>query len=61
MTRLIRSFLAMTTEEVELFKENPLQFYLYQKDASNEVKGNELRGKARELIASIGFKYEHLN
>lgn len=33
-----------------------MQFYISQKDATNEVKGNQLREKAKEMMASINFR-----
>jgi hypothetical protein len=41
---------------VELYQTDPLQFYISQKEASNEVKGNQLREKAKEMMASLNFR-----
>lgn len=56
LSKLTKSYLALTQEEIELCQSSPLQFYISQKDATNEVKGNQLREKAKEMMAGINFR-----
>lgn len=55
---LVENFILFTREEVELWRENSLKFYLILKNESNEVKGNYLREKSKSLIASIRLRFE---
>lgn len=55
--RLVKLYFKITNEEVELWKEAPLKYYLNLKELGNEAKGNELREKAREFMAAMTFRY----
>jgi hypothetical protein len=50
---IVTQYLILTNEELELWKSESLKFFLNMKYASNEVKGNFLREKAKNLIAGI--------
>lgn len=53
MQATVVNYLCLTNEELELWKEDSLKFFLHMKYMSNEVKGNLLREKSRNLLAGI--------
>jgi hypothetical protein len=50
---VVTEYILLTKEELELWQEDSLKFFLHMKLMSNEVKGNYLRDKAKSLIAGI--------
>jgi hypothetical protein len=44
---LTQSYIILTQEEIEKWKDDSLDFYISQKEESNEVRGNYLRDKAK--------------
>lgn len=50
-------YLVLTDEEIALWKEDPFEFFIATKEASNQVKGNFLREKALRLIAAIELRF----
>ncbi len=57
ITVIVRCYLGLTREELQLWQEDSLKFFLHMKYQSNEVKGNYLREKARSLIAGIQLRF----
>lgn len=57
---VVTQYLILTKEEVALWQEDSLKFFLYMKYQSNEVKGNLLRDKARGLIAGIQLRFSQV-
>eukprot|EP00347_Sterkiella_histriomuscorum_P023381 403334851 len=57
LSQTVVNYLALTKEEIELWKEDSLKFFLYMKQYSNEVKGNLLREKAKSLLAGIQLRF----
>ena len=53
MSVIVTKYLILTTDEIQLWKDDSLKFFLHMKNQSNEVKGNYLREKAKCLIAGI--------
>ena len=51
-------FLILSEDEVELWKEDSLKYFIDMKEESNETKGNYLRGKANRVIAGISLRFE---
>lgn len=47
-----------TSEEVEARVNEPFRYFLYEKEKSNEFKGNLLRELAESLSAQIRFRFE---
>ena len=61
MKVIVTQYLVLTTEEIQLWQEDSLKFFLHMKNLSNEVKGNYLRDKAKSLIAGIQLRFsQHL-
>ena len=59
---LTRKYLVYTTEEINLWTEDSLKFYLDAKNESNECKGNFLREKAQRLLAATQLRLDaHFN
>lgn len=54
----VTKYIVLTSEEIELWKEDSLKYFLHMKYLSNEVKGNFLREKAKGLIAAIRLRFE---
>ena len=55
-------YFALTNEEVELWRDDPLKFYMDAKQESNECKGNFLREKVLRLIACFRLNFgEHFD
>lgn len=54
---ITESYVILTSEEIEKWKEDSLGFYQSQKDNSNEVIGNFLRGKSKALLAQICLRF----
>ena len=54
----VTKFIVLTNDEVELWKDDSLKFFLHVKYSSNEVKGNLLRDKAKSLIAAIRLRFD---
>lgn len=50
-------YLVLTDEEVQLWKEDPFEYFIQTKEQSNQVKGNFLREKALRLIAAIELRF----
>jgi hypothetical protein len=50
-------YLVLTDEEVQLWKEDPFEYFIQTKEQSNQVKGNYLREKALRLIAAIELRF----
>jgi len=50
----------LTPEEIDLWKNESLKYFLHMKNTSNEIKGNYLREKAKNLIASIRLRFDPL-
>ncbi|CDW75637.1 UNKNOWN [Stylonychia lemnae] len=57
MRALILNYLKLTNEELDLWKDDSLKFFLHMKYLSNEVKGNLLREKAKNLLAGIQLRF----
>lgn len=55
---LTRKYLVYTTEEINIWKEDSLKFYLDAKNESNETKGNYLREKAQRLLANTQLRLD---
>ena len=53
LTVIVTKYLILTKEEIELWRDESLKFFLYMKYQSNEVKGNLLRERSKNLIAGI--------
>ena len=47
LTVIVTKYLILTSEEMQLWQEDSLKFFLHMKIQSNEVKGNYLREKAK--------------
>lgn len=54
----VTKYIVLTSEEIDLWKEDSLKYFLHMKYLSNEVKGNFLREKAKGLIAAIRLRFE---
>jgi hypothetical protein len=54
---LTQSYIILTAKEVEKWQDDSLDFFLNQKEESNEVSGNFLRNKAKALIAAISLRF----
>lgn len=54
---VVTKYLVLTTEELQLWQEDSLKFFLHMKNLSNEVKGNYLRDKSKSLIAGIQLRF----
>lgn len=54
---LTETYIMLTKEEIEQWRDEPLQFYSSQKEQANDVKGNYLREKAQQLVASISLRF----
>jgi hypothetical protein len=50
-------FIILTKEELDLWQEDSLKFFLHMKYKVNEVKGNYLREKSCSLIAGIQLRF----
>lgn len=50
---IVTKYLILSQAEIDLWKEDSLKFFIHMKFQSNEVQGNYLREKARNLIAGI--------
>ncbi len=53
MKVVVTEYVLITNEELAMWQEDSLKFFLHMKLQSNEVKGNFLREKAKGLIAGI--------
>ena len=47
LTVIVTKYLILTSEEMQLWQEDSLKFFLHMKIQSNEVKGHYLREKAK--------------
>jgi hypothetical protein len=54
---ILTKYLTITREEVTHWEKDSLQFFLYLKENSNEIRGNFLREKAKSLIAGIQLRF----
>lgn len=54
---IVTQYLVLTNEELQMWQEDSLKFFLHMKLESNEVKGNLLREKAKALIAGIQLRF----
>jgi hypothetical protein len=54
---IVTEYLVLTNEEIEMWREDSLKFFLHMKLDSNEIKGNFLRDKAKALIAGIQLRF----
>ena len=54
---IVTEYILLTNEELEMWQEDSLKFFLHMKLQSNEVKGNYLREKAKGLIAGIQLRF----
>jgi hypothetical protein len=54
---IVTEYILITNEELSLWQEDSLKFFLHMKLQSNEVKGNYLREKAKGLIAGIQLRF----
>jgi hypothetical protein len=54
---IVTEYILLTNEELALWQEDSLKFFLHMKLQSNEVKGNFLREKAKGLIAGIQLRF----
>lgn len=57
---IVTKYVVLTKEEIELWKEDSLKYFLHMKYLSNEVKGNYLREKSKSLIASIRLRFDSI-
>lgn len=57
MKTVVTKYLILSTEEIQLWKEDSLKFFIHMKFQSNEVKGNFLREKARTLLSGLQFRF----
>jgi hypothetical protein len=55
---LVTKYIIFTKEELDLWQEDSLKFFLNMKYQSNEIKGNYLRERAKNLIASIRLRFD---
>ena len=51
LSDITHRYIIFSENEIEKWNENSLEFYMDQKEQKNEMKGNFLREKAREMIA----------
>ena len=54
---IVAQYVILSAEELSLWQEDSLKFFLHMKYQSNEVKGNFLREKARSLIAGVQLRF----
>ena len=54
---VVTEYILLTKEELEMWQEDSLKFFLHMKLQSNEVKGNFLREKAKALMAGIQLRF----
>jgi len=54
---LTENYIVFTAKEVEKWQQDSLDFFLNQKEESNEVSGNFLRNKSKQLIAAISLRF----
>lgn len=57
LSQLVLNYLPLTNEEIEMWKEDSLKFFMHMRYQSNEVKGNMLRDKAKSLMAGIQLRF----
>lgn len=50
---ILTKYLTLTSEEIAQWQDDSLKFFMQLKEASNEIRGNFLREKAKGLIAGI--------
>ena len=52
-------YLLLSEEEVEVWKEDSLKYFIDMKEESNETKGALLRDRAKRLIAGIDLRFSN--
>jgi len=52
-----QKYIILTEQEIEKWNEDSLEFYINQKEQSNDIRGNYLRDKAKQLIASLSLRF----
>mmetsp|Transcript_39837 Transcript_39837/g.29392 ORF Transcript_39837/g.29392 Transcript_39837/m.29392 type:complete len:89 (-) Transcript_39837:454-720(-) len=55
---IVASYIILTNEELLIFNDDPLRFYLIMKGKSNEVKGNYLRDHSKGFIGGIRLRFD---
>lgn len=53
-------YIIFTSEEIEVWRDDSLRFFMIMKNMSNEIKGNYLRDKSKALIAAIRLRFDNL-
>ena len=52
--------MVLTQDEIDKWNSSSLEFFIHQKELSNELKGNYLREKSKSLIAQISLRYPQI-
>ena len=52
--------MVLTQDEIDKWNSSSLEYFIHQKELSNEVKGNYLREKSKTLIAQISLRYPQI-
>ena len=52
------NYIKLTENEIKAWEEDSLDFFINQKEESNERRGNSLRETAKTFIAAVTVRYE---
>jgi hypothetical protein len=57
LQEITQKFLILTPDEIQKWQDDSLEFFINQKEQANDVRGNFLRDKSKQLIAAISLRY----